>query len=790
MGVPFGATHEGGTLVSTWLLKTFGIPVPSGSTFAGLAFQWLQPWPLFLTLMAFLVVIVGVSWTYEMTRKPLSRWTKSLLSGLRILAGLLILILIFEPIAHIKFSTDQRAHVITLFDVSQSIGLKDPHAGYRVDVLNRALGNPDLKLLPSLRDRYEVNAWSFASQVRQIELKKEALAFPTFQIDRTPEGQRSRIGDALMRAYGELRGEQVAGVIVVSDGQSTDGEDPMVAAYLFKQSKIPIFTVGVGDSTLPKDVRLMDPIASEEVYLGDSILVQADVVHTGFKGRSVMVRVYRDKTREMGRTEVTLGPDREKQRVTINVVADESGIHDYLVKVEPLGEELSVDNNAKLFRVKVSEEKMKVLYVEREPRRLFRFFKAALHREPTIEFSALLQTAPSGLQESKGMTSVKSFPSSREALLRYDVLVLGDIELKKGFFKKEQLEMIKNYVEEGRGLLVIAGDGHDAGTPWNFRNTPLEDLMPVSLDEAQREGVTYVGKKGFKAQLTSEGVNHVIMKVKDEEEEVRKFWNEFDFTWAAKVGRPKEGTTVLAVHPDRLVGNNQPLPLFVLGRPGVGKVAYIGLSEFWRLRHGTEDTIFWTRFFRPLLHWLSPPKGAGTAVDLRLDRRTYQGGEKVRITAALHKAGMLKLTRADVLATVQDEAGAKEEVSLAEESDGVYTGAFVPQHGGKHQVWISQAKGADGVLEETKVSFFVEVPNLEFEHPEMNETLLKDLAQLTGGQYYPMKDIGKMLSVVLTKPAQVLRSQQKELHDTPLAVIALVSFFSAEWYLRRKRGLL
>ena len=775
-------------MISSFILKIFGIDTPPKSGFVGMAFQFIQPWSILIAIMAFLILIVGVTWLYERTRKPLSRWTKTLLAGLRIAAGALILLLIFEPIANVKFFTDQRAHMLVLFDVSQSMGLKDPRAGYRMETMTKALADPKLKFLPALREKYEVDAWTFASDVRQLQLKKEAEAFPAFQVDRV-EGQRTRLGDALVRAFGELKGEQVAGVVIVSDGQSNDGEDPVSIAHLFKQSKIPIFTVGVGDSTPPKDVRVLEPIAPEEVFLGDSILVQADVVQTGFQGRTATVRVIRDKTVEVGKAEIRLPEDRQKHRVAINVVADEPGVHDYLVKVDAMGEELSLDNNVKSFRLKISEEKLKVLYVEGKPRRVFRFLKNALFREPTIEFNALLQVSPPDLQPTKGMAHIRSFPKSPELLMGYDILVIGDIELKRsGFLSTTQLELIKRFVAEGHGLLVIAGDEHE-GTPYSFKGTPLEELLPVTLEESDKRGISYEGRKGFKMAVTAEGADHAVMKVKDTIEATKKFWEDFEFTWAAKVGRPKEGAKVLAVHPDRqTVG--QPLPLMVLGRYGVGKVAYIGINELWRLRKGSEDENFWTRFSRPLLHWLSPPKGAGKFIDLRTDRPKYQGGEKVRLTVALHKPGMLKLTKADVKATIRDQEGMKEEVALVEEGEGVYTGTYVPPRRGKFTVEISQAPEVGAPLEDTKISFFVEVPNLEFERPEMNEAALKEMASLTGGKYFPIKDIGKLLTVVLTTPAKVIQSQQKELHDTPLAVIALIAFFSMEWYLRRKRGLL
>jgi hypothetical protein len=69
-------------------------------------------------------------------------------------------------------------------------------------------------------------------------------------------GAETRLGDALRSAVKEVRGQPLAGVIVITDGRQNAGEDAVQAAQVYKTRNIPVFTVGIGDPSEPKDFEV------------------------------------------------------------------------------------------------------------------------------------------------------------------------------------------------------------------------------------------------------------------------------------------------------------------------------------------------------------------------------------------------------------------------------------------------------------------------------------------------------------------------------------------------------
>jgi uncharacterized membrane protein len=98
------------------------------------------------------------------------------------------------------------------------------------------------------------------------------------------------------------------------------------------------------------------------------------------------------------------------------------------------------------------------------------------------------------------------FPATRETIAAYDVVILSDIGAntlllpQRTFVRSEttanRLQLIKSFVENGGGLLMIGGYLTFQGIEGkaNYRGTPVESVLPVSLyagdDRSERpEGV-------------------------------------------------------------------------------------------------------------------------------------------------------------------------------------------------------------------------------------------------------------------------------------------------------------
>ncbi len=130
--------------------------------------------------------------------------------------------------------------------------------------------------------------------------------------------------------------------------------------------------------------------------------------------------------------------------------------------------------------VTVRKEKLRVLYVDSEPRYEFRYLKNYLERDDTIDLNVVLLSSDPEYSE-QDRAALPTFPAAKDDLFAYDVVLFGDADT--SFLSQSQMQNLVEFVtEKGGGILFIAGELFD---PLSYRGSPLELLLPVELSDAR-----------------------------------------------------------------------------------------------------------------------------------------------------------------------------------------------------------------------------------------------------------------------------------------------------------------
>ena len=126
--------------------------------------------------------------------------------------------------------------------------------------------------------------------------------------------------------------------------------------------------------------------------------------------------------------------------------------------------------------------------------------------------------------------------------------------------------------------------------------------------------------------------------------------------------------------------------------------------------------------------------------------------------------------------------------SANSQSSGIYRARFRANQKGAYHI---RASGVDrsSSLGEDATEIFVESPLAEFENPQLNEDLLKQLAAKTGGHYTSIADAASLPEKIKPVRESVFAVQERELWDNPIVLILAVGFLGTEWFLRMRRGL-
>ena len=73
-----------------------------------------------------------------------------------------------------------------------------------------------------------------------------------------PQGTKTRLGDAVQFLVNKEQGGPIAGIVVFTDGRNNAGEDLETVIRAVRDSRIPIYPVGMGSNLQIKNVRVVD----------------------------------------------------------------------------------------------------------------------------------------------------------------------------------------------------------------------------------------------------------------------------------------------------------------------------------------------------------------------------------------------------------------------------------------------------------------------------------------------------------------------------------------------------
>ena len=99
------------------------------------------------------------------------------------------------------------------------------------------------------------------------------------------------------------------------------------------------------------------------------------------------------------------------------------------------------------------------------------------------------------------------------------------------------------------------------------------------------------------------------------------------------------------------------------------------------------------------------------------------------------------------------------------------------------------SKRGSETLGAAKSSFLVSERSREFHDAAQNVELLKRVATETGGKYFELGKASDLLDEITMLEGKNSERLSKDLWDMPINFMLLVGLASAEWFLRKRRGL-
>ena len=638
-----------------------------------------------LALMA--VVVVSLVWTYG--RAPVRPSIKILGATLKGVGLAILVVSLVEPLLTGSKARPGANAFVVLADNSQSLLIKDepssPSRGaWAVDKLRKE--NP---WRTRLAQDFDVRGYAFDSHLRAVD------GFDGLKFD----GTGTSMGTSLAALSRRFKGLPLAGVLMFTDGNRTD------TGELDWSSLPPIYPVIPPSGQSARDVGVTDVSITQTNFESAPVVIKADVIATGYPGETIVAVVLDESGKIIERQEAKAPYDGKAMGFRFQFRPDKRGISFAKVQAyaasaetrakekaqavdEAIAGEQTFANNSRLVVIDQGGGPYRVLYVSGRPNWEFKFLRRAIAEDEQVQLVALIRIARrqpkfdfqtagnrknAQLFENFDLTDPDSaeradqpvlvrlgtldevelrdgFPKVAEELYKYHAIVIDDLE--SSFFNQDQLGLVRNFVSQrGGGLLMLGGP--DSFVDGKYDRTPIGELLPVYLDRiAQGLGpVANEGQPGsHRLVLTREGwLQPWVRTRKTEGEEQLRLEAMAPFHTLSQVGGIKPGASVLAQVKDPA---GMFSPALVAQQFGKGHVAALMIGDLWRWglkREKTEDDDL-DRSWRQTVRWLvgDVPGRVEVAIKPKLDsssttprpwRRPHRPRPRCRVPTARQRQG-------------------------------------------------------------------------------------------------------------------------------------------------------
>jgi hypothetical protein len=811
------------------VLRLFGLKTTGAGKITDTAVNFHGVNPAWVFIAAVLLSVL-VFWMYRRAAEHLSMVRKLTLATLRGLFLLLILGLLLRPVLTIAFEQTVRRTLLVLIDSSASMGeLKDkrsdspddlkrvaiakgvidPDGGLkqnlpanttalaevaRLDVVKSALKNEKLELLNKLARDYDIGVFTFdkalaeqpnAGYQRKIDENNPAGTdagegkVNTAWVDKLEgKGQLSAVGDALREVISRKRGQPLAGILLISDGASNSGVQPLDAATLAGKDHVPIYSYGVG-ITSPRDIVVSSIFASEVAFAKDELPVSVRVQSTGMAGQTAKVVV--ELGEERAEKEITFAGDGE-QVVTVGITPKKPGDFQLKASVPPREDEVSKKNNDDAQKIRVIDGKIKVLFVEQYPRWEFQYAQAVLLRDRRVDANFVLLEGDANITRGANTPYLPEFPTRKEDFFKYDLVIIGDVDPKT--FNGQQMEMISEFVSKfGGAMVMVAGKRY---APNAYRKTPIEKMLPVELETVDLSGgLNLSANRPVKLELTPAGRTNPMLKLADDPAMSANKWAGLPpVYWIAKVARAKPAAEVLVVDPDPSKSSRYgKMPVMAMQQYGLGQVMFVGTDNLWRWRRNAGD-IYHAMLWGQLTQRMALPHllGSSKRTQLMADQKKYTTGQRVTIYARLYTESFEPMTEAAVKGHFDQKGGSGtlREVLLRPipGQPGMYRGELIAPAPGAFEFAVDHDKS-------TLLDFEVEDPKQELTETAMNKQLLEQMAAVSGGAFVREEDLYQLPEKMKGKMERMRSKLEVEIWSSPIYFILMIGLVSSEWILRK-----
>ncbi|HEX6790519.1 MAG TPA: hypothetical protein VF247_04335 [Candidatus Krumholzibacteria bacterium] len=713
----------------------------------------VRAWAIVLAAVLFALGLLA----YWRTTPALERPVRVLLTALRVAALLCLVLFLLDPRAIRRDDREEPARVVLLVDKSESMTL--PASGWDGG--------------PSRFDAVRQGAERLARELDRRGARVETLGYDSHAAaagdSLVPTGQGSDLVGALDDVSRRYEGEHLAAVVALGDGMDT--ERALVRPEL---PDVRVWTVGVGDTTAPDDVRIEDAEYSPVVRVPSRAVIRAGIGVSGATPKRVHVQLT-EGSKTIFQADTSFATGNAVATMRIPVRFEEPGKRQMVLSVTTTGKDVQPGNNRRDIVIEGEKARSRILIVDLSPGWDVTFLTGLASKDPGLECELFVtprrEAAPRGR-----VHRPEEFVS---ALTDADAVVLASVN--ETVLAPAVTDAIKRFVERGGGLLVLPGPSSLYETPGAWGR--LRDILPVSGKAPFTFTLQYTlvgpGARAGTHPVTAPLVPLLTQTEWQERAPLLGFYN---------------GLTA-APSAEMLIGvRGRNVPVLAYSQSGKGRVAAVGAGPLWRWRFLGGNGGAYDELMTRLMDVLTRGEEAGRFL-LMARKNVFDAGESPVFYAEVFNEKLQPVTGVPVTVEVSSAdttGGGTPLVRVAMHREGDeerLTATLDPLPAGKYLVRGS-AELPDRVIQSKPIELHVSQTSVEFRNTTQDRAALERIARRTGGAYLTPDSLDALAGRIDVSPRKVPVVSESVVRASVSWFVAVLLLLSAEWLLRKRAGMI
>lgn len=694
----------------------------------------------FLLLLS--VVFVSISfYIYKYTLPRVSKTLKFFLVIIRSSVFILLIVLLFDPTLSITTESIKKKVVAIFIDDSNSLAVKD--SAKRIELISNFVKNINSEISANK------TILLFGNQI-------DSISFSNFNVSLN----KPQTNYEILQKYMEKNENKISSAIIVSDGIITEGIDP---SFQFEKLPFPIYTIGIGDTSLLRDIKINDIKHNQLVLAGKENTIETTILQEGYDNKVITVSLF-EENKVISSKSVSLSTSgMNKLRFSYTPATD--GEKKLRFEIQTQEDESNKQNNSKTFFVNVVRNKIKVALLAGAPSADVSAISNAIENDKEIQLHKNIEIATGRIWNE---STIKSIDSAK---------ILFLVGFPSKFTNPQFFNNILKMIENGKPFFISISSDTDFD-----KLKQIEKYLPISINSKIAESLLVQAELNgldYSSSFSQYGNNALL-------------WNNLtpidQLAWEFTL-KP-EGRIIVRSKLREMFINN---PLIAVRSIANQKSFLLNGWNYWRwgLQSAEKNNDFFKNFIQEIIKWLNTTSDK-KQFQVTTNKKIYSQGEFVEFTAEVFDNSFNPIDSAKVnLDIFVDDI--KMELTLSPTGNGIYNSTLFTEKKGDF-TFTGKAKYGSLELVAPKGRFIISNSSAERIDTKMRVDYLQLIASYTNGIYLPLDSSFKLIQKLnkgdIKKDEKILLSDKFELKENSLLLGIILFLFSLEWFLRKKFGMI